>query len=238
MGKIKDLSGKRFGRLTVLERADDYVTASGRRKIAWTCVCDCGKKKVATSNDLLRGHTKSCGCLANEIAKKTIKSASIAGCEMKLEVRGELIGKRFGSLAVIGMAGKADCGSYRVLCQCDCGEIMPVIINSLKTGNTTKCQKCRQRNLIEHLHQTEFVDGTKLSGLTQKVRCDNSTGVKGVYLEKRSGKFVAEIRLRGKKYWIGKYSSLEDAKKARERAEEELFDPILEAHGRKKEKEG
>lgn len=59
----KDLTGKRFGRLTVLKR----VGTINRRAI-WQCRCDCGKKTDVRSIDLLNGNTKSCGCMHNHFA--------------------------------------------------------------------------------------------------------------------------------------------------------------------------
>jgi hypothetical protein len=51
------LSGKRFGDIDVLYRTD-YEN----KKIMWLCVCDCGSITKVASNDLISGHTKSCGC--------------------------------------------------------------------------------------------------------------------------------------------------------------------------------
>lgn len=63
MRKIRnDLSGKRFGRLTVVARA-----ANKGSRTAWCCICDCGNQCVVASNDLISGHTKSCGCLFQEM---------------------------------------------------------------------------------------------------------------------------------------------------------------------------
>lgn len=59
--KIKDLSGKRFGRLTVLGIAD-----RGSRKTYWVCQCDCGNVKTVRSDSLQIGAIKSCGCLKKE----------------------------------------------------------------------------------------------------------------------------------------------------------------------------
>lgn len=59
--EIEDLKGKRYGRLTVVERAE-----TKNRKTYWKCKCDCGATiKVNTAN-LNNGHTKSCGCLQKE----------------------------------------------------------------------------------------------------------------------------------------------------------------------------
>ena len=65
MGTVVDLIGQRFNRLLVVERVEN----SKNRKARWKCVCDCGNVKIATSQDLKRGHTQSCGCLHDEVAR-------------------------------------------------------------------------------------------------------------------------------------------------------------------------
>lgn len=65
MGKFIDLTGKRFGKLTVLNRAPDF--GSGRdRETMWRCQCDCGKTTDVRGVSLRNGHTRSCGCLQPE----------------------------------------------------------------------------------------------------------------------------------------------------------------------------
>lgn len=68
MSKLNDLTGQRFGRLTVLARADDYVSSSGRHRVMWQCQCDCGKQIIAIGNNLTRGKTTSCGCYRRDVA--------------------------------------------------------------------------------------------------------------------------------------------------------------------------
>lgn len=55
----EDLTGQKFGLLTVLEFAgnDNY------RSSMWKCLCDCGNISIVRSHDLKSGGTKSCGCL-------------------------------------------------------------------------------------------------------------------------------------------------------------------------------
>ena len=63
MFKVKNLSGEKFGRLTVIELA-------GREKdghAIWKCECECGKECLVASNCLQSGNTKSCGCFATEV---------------------------------------------------------------------------------------------------------------------------------------------------------------------------
>jgi hypothetical protein len=57
---FRDLTGQRFGQLTVVER----VSNSGAGKARWLCECNCEKQKtvIAIGSHLVSGHTKSCGC--------------------------------------------------------------------------------------------------------------------------------------------------------------------------------
>lgn len=58
-----DRTGQRFGKLTILDRAEDYVAKNGKKHVRWRCVCDCGKETVVDTCQLVSGKTKSCGCL-------------------------------------------------------------------------------------------------------------------------------------------------------------------------------
>ena len=59
--KPKDLTGQRFGKLTVL-----CSVGRNRRSVVWLCKCDCGNEKEVASRYLLSGGVKSCGCLTPE----------------------------------------------------------------------------------------------------------------------------------------------------------------------------
>lgn len=64
MPKLIDLTGKRFGRLIVIERCENKHKAP-----YWKCKCDCGNVCVIQGRKLRDGITKSCGCLHKEISK-------------------------------------------------------------------------------------------------------------------------------------------------------------------------
>lgn len=72
--KLNDLTGQRFGRLTVLRRGEDYVCNSlhpfGKaetvKRVCWVCRCDCGNEATVMGCALTGGKTKSCGCLRRE----------------------------------------------------------------------------------------------------------------------------------------------------------------------------
>lgn len=57
MGKLIDLTGQRFGRLTVLGRSENQG-----KQTTWSCKCDCGRMAVVRGDHLREGATQSCGC--------------------------------------------------------------------------------------------------------------------------------------------------------------------------------
>lgn len=119
-----NLTGKRFGRLTVIERAGSSADGHAR----WLCQCDCGNTTTVSSNVLKRGDTLSCGCWNREVASKKAK-----------ESYRDLTGQRFGKLIALepmGSNGKAM--TWR--CKCDCGnEQFITTSHHLISGNTQSC---------------------------------------------------------------------------------------------------
>lgn len=75
MRKAIDMTGKKFGRLTVLER----VKVAGENKAHWLCKCDCGNVKIVSGGHLRLGHTQSCGCLQKERAAVYTKARATHG---------------------------------------------------------------------------------------------------------------------------------------------------------------
>ena len=115
MGKIKDLTGQRFGRLVVIS----YSHVDKHGKACWNTVCDCGNVSLVSSNNLCSGKTKSCGCL-----RKKYKDIS---------------GKRFGRLVAVEPTDKRKGTSIIWKCLCDCKKTTFVASDNLVGGNTKSC---------------------------------------------------------------------------------------------------
>ena len=113
MGRFVDLTGKKFGKLTVLRKADNY-----KKDIKWVCRCDCGNEVTVIGSHLKDGHTTSCGCKTNF---------------------NDIAGQKFGKLTAIEVVGKTKNGAYKWLCRCDCGNETIVESKSLKNGHTKSC---------------------------------------------------------------------------------------------------
>lgn len=71
MVKVRDsLIGKTFGRLTVINQAEDYITPKGVHYAQWMCECSCGNNVIVTSSHLKSNKIRSCGCLRKESNKE------------------------------------------------------------------------------------------------------------------------------------------------------------------------
>ena len=68
--KVIDVTGQKFGRLTVISRAENSKTG----QVRWLCECECGNQTVVQGADLRRGRTKSCGCWNSEKNSKRSKT--------------------------------------------------------------------------------------------------------------------------------------------------------------------
>lgn len=160
MSKLLDLTGQRFGRLTVIKRAEDRIRKSGKHEICWLCKCDCGNEKVVSRDNLKSGKTLSCGCLNKEI----IGSLNFT----------DLTSKQFGYLTVICQDGyyidpKGNRRS-KWLCQCECGNITSVICSNLIRGTTVSCGCYGKRKLAEsnRKYNTYDLSGEYGIGYTSK----------------------------------------------------------------------
>lgn len=137
--KCIDLTGQKFGRLTVVEKTERPVNVKNKDSY-WLCECDCGTMKIVKSSALKYGSVTSCGCFKKEL-------------DMKLgEGKGkDLTGIRFGRLTVIEKSDERDKnGSIYWLCQCDCGTITSISSSLLTRGKTQSCgclhkEKCSER---------------------------------------------------------------------------------------------
>lgn len=70
MSRFIDLTGKKFGKLLVIKRVENYIQPSGAIKARFLCKCDCGKETIVDTSRLKSGNTKSCGCYKIEKTKE------------------------------------------------------------------------------------------------------------------------------------------------------------------------
>lgn len=202
-GTAEDLTGRHFGELTVLHRVEN----DKNNRVCWLCQCSCGNQRVVPALKLKSGATQSCGCK---------RKKSFTGKD--------LTGQRFGRLIAIRPVSKKHKGNSVIWhCHCDCGNEIETRAYSLVNGDTLSCGCLTKENTVKmrtYLHRS---NDTCLEVLRYIVTShkNNTSGFRGVQC-KKSGKYQAFITFQRKRYSLGTYTSLEDAKKARLTAEESL----------------
>ena len=71
MGKRIDLTGQRFGRLTVVSLNEEV--SKQKKKLHWNCKCECGNEVIVRGNSLRGGATTSCGCYKRDKARERLE---------------------------------------------------------------------------------------------------------------------------------------------------------------------
>ncbi len=191
--------------LTVMEEA-----AGGSRQLL--CRCACGNTVTVDRSNLLRLHTKSCGC---------IKSPDISG-------------QVFGKLTVLGRSGQRGIRGSRTVplweCRCECGAVTYRAKDSLTNSDHSMCAECAAAYAAgEARKKAGYTEGTQLPKIRDMTpSAANTSGCRGVYYESKFDRWRAEIKFQKKRYYLGTFRNFEDAVKARKAAEAELYEPFLE----------
>ena len=207
MREYPSLMGHKFGKLTVVEQLSS--TSRGQRR--WLCKCDCGGEHIATTGNLRSGRTTNCGC------KKSP----------------DLTGKVFGKLTVLGRSDKRNTRGARTTpmweCRCECGAITYKATDTLTNPEESMCKACQGLYAAETARKSAgFVDGTQITKLrNMDPTAANTSGCRGVYYEKKTNKYRARLKFKGKIMNFGTYARFEDAVAARKRAEEEYYGAFL-----------
>ena len=161
MGKLIDLTNKRFGKLIVLEKSKNKIN----NRPAWICQCDCGQIKEISGKLLREGQTKSCGCLVKE-------KNSQNGIDFK-------IGEKINHWTILEKTDERKHGYIYWKCKCDCGNIGIISGHSLRAGDSKSCGKCLRNTCIGEQYNELTIIGLDLEKTTNKnlyVKCKCSCG--------------------------------------------------------------
>lgn len=150
-----------------------------------------------------------------------------------MKKRPDLTGKKIGTLTVLelsdryGTRGARKCRLWK--CLCDCGRVTYKATDVLNNPSISMCKACAGKYGAQKAREgAGFVDGTQLSRIRNiSESSDNVSGVRGVYLDTKTGKYRARIKFQGKLRNLGTFTNLEDAVKARRLAEEKTFGAYL-----------
>ena len=157
MGKFIDMTGQKYGELTVLYRNKEIQQQKHSNTCYWHCICSCGNEVDVIGTALRNGHTKSCGHLAKQTQ---IQALNIQP------------GQRFGRLTVLQRV-KISSRNSLWECKCDCGTIKTITGHCLTAGITKSCGCLQEEN--RHL-KAKDITGQKFGMLTAIRKLDADEG--------------------------------------------------------------
>ena len=174
MGKNSDLTNKKFGRLTVIEK--DIEESKKQKRSYWRCQCECGNIKTIRGTSLTCGDTKSCGCLFKEISSQVHKI--------------DYSNQKYNYLTPLYPTDKKDGSSIIWICRCECGKQIEVPSHSIKT---MKSCGCKTRELLSKA-QSKDLTGQVFGRLTAKYNTGKKLHGKNVwYCECECGNSIEVI---------------------------------------------
>ena len=231
IGKVKDITGQRFGRLVALELVGFKTDAKDNKKAVWLCKCDCGNSVKVCGIDLRSGHTKSCGCIHKEGLIKRNKEMSYCntydlsgeygigydskGNEFYFDL--EDYDKIKNDYWFVNGNGYVVTSNYkkhmhRVIMDVDGDNWTNVQVDHIKTDQ-------RNNNIKSNLR----IATPSQNGMNKSLYSNNTSGYTGVYWNKSRNRWTAYISIDKKFVCLGFYKDKEDAIKARKEAEEKYY---------------
>lgn len=211
MGKALDLIGKKFGRLVVVEK---YGKNKGRQ-IIWLCKCECGNDHSVVGTVLVSGKSNSCGCLLREVSSKTNYihgMASTAEYNAWKAAISRCYNPENKYFYNYGERGIDVCGDWQP----------PSEIGFIKfyedMGPSNGLTLERVDVNLGYSKENCIWDNRYNQGYNTRQHQSNSSGKTGVS-ETKDGTWQSYINFEGKRYTLGKYTTFEAAKSAREAAE-------------------
>ena len=242
MRKLIDMTGWKMwehgvpdSRLTVIERVEDYINPNTQKHTPqWKCMCSCGNLDyvITTGQHLRNGHTISCGCIRKEKIKKTGENNQKSN---PMSICGEYcIGKTLntGSEFYFDIEDKEllnhycwyehiHKNGYRMLEAWDKSKQKYVSMWYVLTGYKL-CDHI-DRNTLNNRRNNLRPANPSENAKNHTKRKDNTSGVTGVYWDKRNNNWMVSINVNKKICWLGRYLNKKDAIVARLQAEAKYY---------------
>lgn len=234
MSKLIDLTGKKFGRLTVIKRADDYVSPKGHKAVQWLCECSCDNRTqvIVKGNNLKSNSVQSCGCLAKETSSRIHKKYNTYNLSGSYGIGYDSNGNEF----------YFDLDDYdKIKNYCwfvDSDGYVKTNVHDKDKHRFIKlhrliCNLSDSNYNVDHIHGRDSRNDNRKSNLRIATKSqnninaclkrNNTSGVTGVSWYKPKQMWRSYIRFNNEWMHLGYFINFDDAVKARKKAEEKYF---------------
>jgi hypothetical protein len=150
--------------------------------------------------------------------------------------RKDYSGEKIGDWKIVGDTGLTSKHNGQIVIAKNLitGEYKEITPGNLRNGKKTSQMKQLADQNLKKIEDKYRKDGIMINKLTEKIRSNNTTGVKGVYWDKSVNKWRAKLTFKGKVVLNRTFYTKEEAIAARLAAEEKYFKPILEKYNQTK----
>ena len=232
-GKWNNLIGRNFGRLTVLNKAESYISPSGRKERKWECVCNCGNPKLvyATTSSLKQGVTTSCGCYQKEQIAKSNLATKKKYNDYEIQEDYVIMYTSKGEPFLVDLE---DFWRVKDICwhKNNNGYFL-----SYQGSKTTYLHRlimdCPDDMDVDHKYGSDTKYDNRKYNLRICTKSENARNKElepqsyshcvGVVRDKKTNKWIAQIGVNGKTIILGRYVDLDDAIQARKDGERQYF---------------
>lgn len=207
---VIDITGQRFGFLTILEKSDKRDNSKAQ---FWRVQCDCGNQKEINGAGIRRGVVVSCGCFAK---KQRLKANTVHGQHKDITYKswGNMIQRCTNPKHInfhrYGAKGITVCDSWlnyqNFLADMGKRPSVKMSIDRIDNSKGYSKENCRWATSSEQ-------------AINKGISIRNTSGFVGVHFVKRKQRFIAQIYINGKNHLLGYFKTIEEAVKARKEAE-------------------
>ena len=224
-----NLTGMKFGRLTVIKQVDDYITQKGNHYPQWECMCNCkdGKCIVVRQDLLKRGATQSCGCYQKESSSRVHKKYN----DYEIQEDYVIMYTRKGEPFYVDLE---DFWRVRDVCwhinkhgylQGKMNGKMVLLHRMIMNfpENLDVDHRHGEKTKNDNRKENLRIATTSQNTMNSKLRSNNTSGYTGVCWNKKEQKWIAQLQIKRKSLCHKRCNTFEEAVKARKEAEEKYF---------------
>lgn len=212
----------------MLARAENRIQPNGTVKSQYLCLCECGNTKIIQAQSLRKGVTKSCGCLAKQIASLTHKKTNefIFDNNIAIGTTTNTQEKFYFDIEDYDMVNRFAWFSYNGYVTTNNYNLLEGYPRLLKLHRLVMKEN-DPKKIIDHINHNTL-DNRKINlrivtsqqnSMNHKIFRNNSSGITGVRYSSLNNKWLARITYNYKDILLGEFDDFEDAVIARKNAE-------------------
>ena len=239
--KNEDLSGRTFGRLTVIKEVTKPIDTKKMGRY-WICECDCGETKIVNTSDLNYGTVSSCGCLISNRKRSAYHKNTYIEKESHVEVFDEIGGAFCVDLETYHVLKNLNRYWYVRVVKHKNGRIEKYVVSKIDS----KCVSLHTYIMNpEYGYIVDHIDGDGTNNKIENLRVvsifqnnmnkgtakNNTSGYKGVCWNKEKQKWQSRIQIDKKQLFLGCFDDIQEAVEARKDAEIKYYGEYSRQYG-------